>query len=60
MYFFQNSKVNLLSEGEHFNVNNSKIFRQDLLNVTKYLRQNSEKDNLLLTNDVHTTLVDIF
>ena len=60
VFFFQNSKVNLLSEGEHFNVNNSKIFRQDLLNVTKYLRQNSEKDNLLLTNDVHTQLWWIF
>ena len=60
VFFFQNSKVNLLSEGEHFNVNNSKIFRQDLLNVTKYLRQNSEKYNLLLTNDVHTQLWWIF
>ena len=60
VFFFQNSKVNLLSEGDHFNVNNSKIFRQDLLNVTKYLRQNSDKDNLLLTNDVHTQLWWIF
>ena len=60
VFFFQNSKINLLSEGEHFNVNNSKIFRQDLLNVTKYLTQNSEKDNLLLTNDVHTQLWWIF
>ena len=60
VFFFQNSKFNLLSEGEHFNVNNSKIFRQDLLNVTKYLSQNSEKDNLLLTNDVHTQLWWIF
>ena len=60
VFFFQNSKINLLSEGVHFKVNNSKIFRQDLLNVTKYLRQNSEKDNLLLTNDVHTQLWWIF
>ena len=60
VFFFQNSKINLLSEGVHFKVNNSKIFRQDLLNVTKYLRQNSENDNLLLTNDVHTQLWWIF
>ncbi len=56
IYFFKTSKVNLLSGGEHFNAKNIEKFRSDFKNVIKFLKKNSQKNDLLLTNDVHTQI----
>ena len=56
IYFLKTSRVNLLSEGDHFNSKNLENFRTDFISVTKYLEKNSYKNDLLLTNDIHTQL----
>ena len=56
IYFFKTSKVNLLSGGEHFNAKNIEKFRSDFKNVINFLKKNSQKNDLLLTNDVHTQI----
>lgn len=56
IYFFKTSKVNLLSEGIHFNAKNIEKFRSDFKNVINFLKKNSQKNDLLLTNDIHTQI----
>jgi len=56
IYFFKTSKVNLLSEGVHFSTNNIENFRSDFKNVINFLKKNSQKNDLLLTNDIHTQI----
>ena len=56
IYFLKTSRVNLLSEGDHFNSKNLENFRTDFISVIKYLEKNSYKNDLLLTNDIHTQL----
>ena len=41
---------------EHFNAKNIEKFRSDFKNVIKFLKKNSQKNDLLLTNDVHTQI----
>ncbi len=56
IYFIKTSKVNLLSAGVHFNAKNIEKFRSDFKNVINFLKKNSQKNDLLLTNDVHTQI----
>ena len=60
IYFFKNSKVNMLSEGEHFKAKNIETFRDDFSKTIKFLKNNSDENSLLLTNDIHTQLWWIF
>ena len=60
IHFFKNSKVSMLSEGEHFKAKNIETFRDDFSKTIKFLKNNSKKNSLLLTNDVHTQLWWIF
>tara|TARA_B100001250_G_scaffold233486_1_gene200459 strand:+ start:5321 stop:7195 length:1875 start_codon:yes stop_codon:yes gene_type:complete len=60
IYFFKNSKVSMLSEGEHFKAKNIETFRDDFLKTIKFLKNNSDENSLLLTNDIHTQLWWIF
>ena len=61
IYFFQTSRVDSLSSGEHFNPKNRKTFRNDFIDVILFLKKNTKGEHeLLLTNDVHTQLWWIF
>jgi len=60
IYFFKNSKVSMLSEGEHFKAKNIETFRDDFSKTIKFLKNNSDENSLLLTNDIHTQLWWIF
>ena len=40
----------------HFNAKNIEKFRSDFKYVTNFLKKNSQKNDLLLTNDVHTQI----
>jgi len=60
IYFFKNSKVSMLSEGEHFKAKNIETFRDDFSKTINFLKNNSDENSLLLTNDIHTQLWWIF
>ncbi len=60
IYFKNTSKLNILSEGVHFNFENKKSLRKDLIELTNILEKKLGKNYLLLTNDLHTQIWWIF
>lgn len=60
IYFKKTSKINILSEGVHFDPENKTTLRKDLIELTDFTKKKLGKNNLLLTNDLHTQLWWIF
>ena len=60
IYFKETSKVEILSQGIHFNSNKNSSFRKDFKNLIDTLDKINEDKQLLLTNDIHTQLWWIF
>lgn len=60
IYFKETSKVEMLSQGIHFNSNKNSSFRKDFNDLINNLDSIKDHKELLLTNDVHTQLWWIF
>jgi hypothetical protein len=56
IYFKETSKVEMLSQGIHFNSNKGSSFRKDFKDLIYNLDKIDSDKKLLLTNDVHTQL----
>ena len=50
----------MLSEGEHFNLKNGDKLRNNFIDLTNFASDKLDKNNLLLTNDLHTQIWWIF
>tara|TARA_B100001063_G_C16759604_1_gene555210 strand:- start:3 stop:1892 length:1890 start_codon:yes stop_codon:yes gene_type:complete len=60
VYFKNNSKNNILSEGIHFNFEKKEVLRKNLIELTNFTKKKLGNNLLLLTNDIHTQLWWIF
>ena len=60
IYFKNTSKIEILSQGIHFNSNKDSSLRDDFTNLINNLESIQSNKKLLLTNDVHTQLWWIF
>ena len=60
VYFKNTSKVEILSEGIHFNSNDDSSLRDDFTELINNLESIHSNKKLLLTNDIHTQLWWIF
>lgn len=60
LYFKKNSKIDILSEGVHFDLKNKTFLRKDLIELINFSKKKIGKNYLLLTNDLHTQLWWIF
>ena len=56
IYFKNTSKIEILSQGIHFNSNKDSSLRNDFTNLINNLESIQSNKKLLLTNDVHTQL----
>jgi len=59
-FFKKNSNLRMLSEGEHFNLKNGDKLRNNFIDLTNFASDKLDKNNLLLTNDLHTQIWWIF
>lgn len=59
-FFQKNAKLRMLSEGVHFSLENGNELRNNFIELTNFASDKLDKNNLLLTNDLHTQIWWIF
>jgi len=59
-FFQKNAKLRMLSEGVHFNLENKNKLRNNFIDLTNFANKKLGRNNLLLTNDIHTQIWWIF
>lgn len=59
-FYSKSSKINILSEGIHFNPKNKNDLRNDFIELINFTKSKLNQNNLLLTNDLHAQMWWIF